>query len=130
MSFSAIRVAIESHIASNWTQTPVQYENVDLDTKDMSEYISINVLSGESVQSSIGESGQYLTSGSLVIMIFTGIGSGSARAKTLADTLAGLFRGAKIGGVSFKVPSGNQVASTGSYYQFNLTVPFYSFFDM
>lgn len=130
MSFSIVKSTIESHIASNWTETAVQYENVDLNTDSLNEYISIHVLSGEGVQATLGDIGEYKVTGVLVVIIFTELGTGSKRAKELADTMSDLFRGAKINDITFKVPSGTRVAFSGSYYQFNLSIPFYSFFNM
>lgn len=110
--------------------TPVKYDNVDLDTSGMDEYIAVYVLSGEGVQASLGVAGDYILSGVLVIMIFTELGAGSQRPRAIADAMSDLFRGTKIGDIVFKVPSGSRVAFDGSYYQFNLTIPFYSFFKI
>lgn len=130
MSFSSVRATIETHISDNWTATPVAYDNVDLDTSGLSEYISINLVEGDNVQATLGDIGTYQAVGVLVIMIFTDKGIGSSRARQLADQLSSLFRGSKIDGMTFKVPSAKRIIYGSDYFQYNLSIPFYAFFNM
>jgi hypothetical protein len=130
MSFAAVRATVETHIASNWTMTKVEFENAPLNTENLDEYISINIMDSEGVQASLGDSGQYQVSGVILAMVLTKRDIGTGRARVISDAVASLFRAAKIDNVMCRVPKGYRVRSDSDYYQFNVAIPFYAYFNL
>jgi hypothetical protein len=130
MSFDVVRQSVESEIKGNWLATPVEYENTELDKSNLNEYISVNIIDNSAKQATLGENGSYIIVGVVVVSIFTPNGIGSSRSRVLADGISNIFRAKKIGGLTFKVPKGYRVRSDSSYYQYNVAIPFYAFFNL
>lgn len=130
MSFDTIRQLIEGEISNSWVTTPVEYENIELDKDNLSEYISVNIVDNSAKQATLGENGSYIVVGVLIVSTFTPKGKGSSRSRVLADLLSEIFRAKKVGNITFKVPKGYRVRSDSSYYQYNVAIPFYAFFNL
>lgn len=131
MSLEAIRQQIESFFATGWASaTDIKYENVDLDTSTLTEYVAIAIREGQSVQFSLGASGTYTSPGIVIISIFTRRSIGTKTARTLADQAAAIFRGDQTTAVRFRVPSGSVVQNNTDWFQYNITVPFYAYFNI
>jgi hypothetical protein len=130
MSFSSLRATIETLFSTNWTHTSVEYDNVPIDLEGVNEYVSLAILEGESVQTSLGTDGEYKIPGFVVISVFTQREVGTVRSRVLSDYVATIFRGVKIDTVLFSVPKGSRIHNKTNYFQYNVTVPFTAYFSI
>ena len=101
--FEADRVSIESHLNTNYSSTVVDWDNVEFDQLQYSEYLSCFIRPGKANLTSVGGAQRnYARQGQLVLMIFTKLGQGSKRSNEIADTLVSIFQGKQIDDVLFK----------------------------
>jgi hypothetical protein len=128
MSFEATRVAIESRVQTNWTTTPIKFENVPFkETKDA--YVALFILEGEGQQVSLGTPATRRWPGVIIIQVFVPEDSGTKLAKTYADALAAIFDRVQFssgnsGTISCRIPSVETVGAKDGWHQTNVTVPF------
>lgn len=131
MSFRTIQQEIESGFAAEWgVITPVEYQNVQLDTSAVNEYVSLTIQEGDASQASLGESGDFVINGVVIIAVFTKRDIGTKRSKEIADLIADYFRAKKLTTVRFQVPRGVSVPNKTNWFQYNVTVPFYAYFSL
>lgn len=130
MSHTDLRTRIESYISNNWSDTDVEFENVPFDVSKHNEYISVYLREGQSEQFSLGTTGSYTTPGAIIISVFVKKDTGTARCRQIADAVSDMFRGLKLGSIVFYVPQGSPINSNTVFFQFNVTVPFYAFYDI
>lgn len=124
MSISQLQYDIESHFSNNWVETPVVHQNIAYN--ELNEFIQLTILSGTRVQASLGcNNNTYRTTGVLIIQIFTPKDTGTKRALDIVDLLITFLQSKVIGTVNFKTPYISFQNIVDSFYQVNLTCPFY-----
>lgn len=126
MSFLAEQIAIESYFKDNWTYTPIAYENVNLNSNSLDEWVRLTIRPANPQVAGIsGSQLMYRYKGVLFIQIFVREGIGSGRAIQFADYVSGLFRSKYVDGIHFGVPAVTRVGSRDSFFQVNVDVGFY-----
>jgi hypothetical protein len=133
MGFEIVRSAIESRLDTNWgSTTDIAWENVRFEATQDEYWIRPTILEGEAEQITLESTPLYRTIGLLTIGVFAPEGEGTAQARTHADSLAAIFRGAKFSGLTFWTPTitraGTGVTQTGAnngWFQLNVDTPFY-----
>jgi hypothetical protein len=126
MSYDAHRIAVQQHVQSNWTTTPILYDGA-VPAEHTDEFIRINIFDSSSQQSSIGGAvARYRHVGVVVIEIYVRISEqmGSGNATRYGDTLAALFRGETVGDALFRSPTVRQVGRDEGWYRVNVEIPF------
>lgn len=124
MGFNSERASIESKLQDNWSTTIIKFENVPFNVPtDKSSWIRLTIIDGESNQ--IDLAGLHRRVGIIVISIFTQKDSGTATAKTYADTIASIYRGTRFGNVVCYSPTIIRVGTTEEWHQLNVKIPFY-----
>lgn len=103
---------IQSQFQTNWTYTPVAYDNVE--PRDFSDpvqpllsdlqtpYIGVKVLFEESYAAETGPNAIKRTWGSIETSFFTRLSSGASTNSANIDNLSNLFEYKVIGGIVFK----------------------------
>lgn len=128
MSFEDARKAIESRLHTNWTTTPIKFENVPMkETAD--PYVAVFILEGDGEQISLGTPALRRWTGVIVLQVFVPADTGTKDAKTYADSLAALFDRAQFstgnsGTIRCRIPSIETVGDKHGWHQINVTVPF------
>jgi len=114
---------VEDFIDDNYTSTPIQYENMGIDTDEVSEYIAVTDIQIDTEQI---DTDTVKVEGAIVIQIHTEIGEGTDRGRELGKELATLLEREEMNNLNFKIPIFESVGSVEgtSYYQHNLTVPY------
>lgn len=106
MAHADVRTAIENYLATNWSATPIAYENVDFVPPADGRYLALTVYPGQGRIASLGDGGPlWRHEGAVSIACHTPKGVGSVDALGLADQVVALFRGAVVGGARFRAPS-------------------------
>lgn len=123
--YSGSQEDLETHFQTNFTSTPVEFENAPLDISNISEYVRHAVRFGSGKVTSLsGACFRY--QGAVIVQIFVKPGIGLARPMELADTISGLYRAAVIGGHMFGVPEVTKHPAGGSgWVQVQVYCPFY-----
>lgn len=116
---------LESYFNTNWSTTPIQFENVKFDVPaNQAEYVRFRVLPGNSQLAGYrGGTGQGLWRhfGIVQIDIYVPIGAGTKRGLELADMVSALFRGKRISDVLIRDLSIAKPQSEQGYFRVVLT---------
>jgi len=126
MSFLAQQTEIEAYMTANWSYTTIARQNVAFDYTNLSEWIRVSVLDGNTRQSSMSSPRSFRYFGIVVIEIFVAMDVGTGRALELADLASGLFRAIDIGSSVYETPVVTRRGSAnGQWYQIDVDCPFY-----
>jgi len=123
LDFTEFRRVIENYIKANYTETAIKYENVDLDTSDLDEFIAVFDKPSFAESTGMGETSS-LTGGNLIIQIFTPLNTGTDRAREIADILATALDGEVISGVALSTPELHASPNSTEWYQTVLQIPY------
>jgi len=125
MGYEAERAAIEGRIKNNWTATPIKWPNVAFEPGTTAAFFEPWIANATAYQASLGSPATFRHPGVLSINIRTRPQTGTALAKTYADTLSTLFRGQVVSGIVFKAPHVTQVGDVDGWYLTNWRVYFH-----
>ena len=129
MSFESLANAIRSRFKTlvvGATSLVVAYDKVQCQEPEDAVWVRFSVLTGDTLQASLGASKRFRTVGVAVAQIFQPINQGDKDALVLADTIKSAFRATSISGVTFRTPSLRRVGRDAKWYQLNLNCPFYA----
>lgn len=129
MSFADERSAIENRLSTNWTSTPVQYDNVPFTKPDDNTYVRLNILTGDSTQIDMAPTPTHRSVGVIVMQVFVPVNSGTNTARSHADSLAAIFRNVSFsvgdsGSILCRSPSITRVGEVDGLFQLNVSVPY------
>lgn len=127
MSFEDARRAIETRLETNWTTTPIRFENVPFQ-ETMQPYVALFIRDGQGMQISLGTPALRRWPAVIVVQIFVPQDIGTKLAKTYADSIAAIFDRAQFssgnsGTIRCRIPSIEPVGITHGWHQTNVTVP-------
>ena len=105
MSFLTAQTTVEDYFKNNFAHTAIKYENSELDTESLDEFVSVHVLNAGTERELFGATTPYIDGYMLQINIFTEKDTGKGCGLALADVLDGLFKEQVIGGYRFYVPT-------------------------
>lgn len=124
MALTDIVTYLNSYINSNYTTTPIAYDNVLFDRTNKSEFIEFKII--PSTEKQVAISGvMYRLFGGIGIVVNVSKDRGSKRANVIADELAGLFRSKVINGIQFRTPEVRILGIEDGYYKLSLYIGFY-----
>lgn len=130
MSFSDERRAIETRLADNFSALPIWYENQKFDIPAGTPWVKITILNGAGRQASINSSPLQRYVGVIQIDVFVKQDSGTATARTHADTIEAIFRNAQFsagssGTITCRTPSITPVPDQDEWYQLSVSVSYH-----
>lgn len=125
MSWSTEREDIEGRLDTNWSTTPIAFQNVDFDPPDNSEWVRLSILNGETVYNTLGGGLEHL--GVIMMQIFSPKNIGTATVRGYADTLAGIFENAEFNDVICRAASIDNIGVVNDWYQVNVNIPYYRY---
>ena len=127
MSFEGIRSAIAARMSSNWSTTPIAWENRDFTPPTSGGWVELTVLGNTGQTRGInGDVGAVRDSGLIAINIYTPEGSGTATGRGYADTLAALFEHERFSGITTYAATLTTRGVVNGWHQLNLTIPYRS----
>lgn len=103
MSFKSALQSVESHLAANWTNTPIAYENIDF-TPPAGSWIKVLLVTEKSSLIGIGATRLRRHAGRILLYCFVPTGDGAQAALELADDVIAVFEGASIGDLVLRTP--------------------------
>lgn len=126
MGFADVRQTVENYIATNWTATPIQFENVPFDIPESGEWIRVNILPGTGFAETLGTSGYNMYTGLIYIAVFAPENTGTAQMLVYSDALMDLFNRKTINEINFGAPSLRSAMSPFSGYNHKIVeIPFW-----
>lgn len=134
MSLVTEREMIETHFKDLWFdtingvyRTPVQWEDITVETSDTSPWVAIKILNGQEANRSVGTPGSNIVRavGVLTIQVHIPSGFGSAQFRTYADDIMAQFRNTVLGNIRFMPPyvSGGSI-KVGNFSSWTIMCPF------
>lgn len=126
MSYATEQTVIAQRLVDNWSATDIAHPNVTY-TPNGDAFIRWSVQGADSFQAGLAPTGsrRFRHEGLLAIRVFVPVNTGFGTANSHADTLAALFRGVTVSGLTFRAPRVIDAGSDGTYYQKNVLVDFY-----
>lgn len=121
---------IEDFLRSQWTVTPLVFENEDFDLADEPEALVFVEVFGDLMdQASIGAetvaANRWRENGQLSLHVLVPRGGGTRQARQLSRQLYDLFRGQEIGAIRFgtaSIGAGEPGEMDGNYYRMTVTI--------
>ena len=132
MTFEEFRAFVEGKMQTDWTATPIEFENVNdsaaLTTakNNKSPWIRFVIRSGDGNLQTIGSNSRLdRFAGNLIAQIFVAQKTGTAIARGYADDIADIWRGyAGQPCVQFYTPFSNEIGDNEGWFQINVNIPF------
>ena len=126
MSFESEVRSIETWFSTRYSETGVQYANVRFDPAELSEWARLTISPGGANIASMGsDPNLYRHTGVVSVQIFVTPNSGATRALQVADTIADIFRSAKIDNIQMHAPDVERVGVVDGWYQINVECNYY-----
>ena len=125
MGQDVVRNVVETHLQDNWTQTPIQWENVHFEPIEGQSFIAPVIVPTSGIQISLGGVALNRWEGFIDISVFIPMNQGSKTGNDLADALIKLFYHYTEQGVSFYTGYAKPTGSTESWWKINVTIPYY-----
>lgn len=129
MSFQDELAAIETRLKTNWTTTPIKFENVPF-TEPTTAYVALNIVVGEGLQISLGATNVLRRWPGIIMMrVFAPENTGTKVVRQYADSLGAIFDRAQFssgnsGVISCRIPSIETVGLQSGWWQINVSVPY------
>ena len=119
--------AIESRFNTVWSaspNTPIRFENDPRPAPDSGEWVKCVVIPATAERSTLGIKNHRFT-GFININIFVSKGTGTNRARTLADLASAIFRDTEFSGIVCRSPNITTIGDVEGFYQINVSVPYW-----
>ena len=131
MSFADERSAIEGRFAANYSSSQIKYENVPFDQPSSDPWISLEIISGEGGQASLGGASAVQRYGGVIqVTIYTAESVGTNVARALADVIEPIFRQQQFsqgnsGVIHTRTPSFYSIGLVGGWYRSVVSVSYF-----
>lgn len=128
MSFEDTDKAIEVRLSTNWSTTPIKYENAPF-VETVAAYVALFIRGGEGTQISLGSPSVQRWPGLIILQVFVPENTGVRKAKEYADDLKPIFDRAQFssgnsGTITCRTASVETIGAKNGWCQVNVTVPF------
>jgi len=124
MSYVVERSDIEGRLATGWTTTPIDWDNVPYVPTPGTAWIRCTILPGDVNALEFGRDTTKEFSGIIDIGIFVPRETGSATARGYADTLSALFDMVAFGTIDCDEASVQNLGVEEDWYHLSVTIPF------
>ncbi len=101
IDYTKTRQIIENYLEDNFDLCPIQMENVPLPDNSPSEYISVTDRV-DVADNSVLQAESFPCAGTLVVMIFTKLGTGTRKAREIASLIDTMIGAKTISGIGFE----------------------------
>lgn len=124
MSYSQERADIEARLNTNWTTTPIAWDNVPYIPTPGTAWIRCTILPGNAEGLSFGRDTSIEYAGIIDIGIFVPKDSGSNIARTYADAIAAIFNMQAFGTVDCDEARVQNLGIDEDWYMISVSTPF------
>jgi len=123
MSFADERKSIENRFNTEWTATPIAYDNVPFNPPSNADWVRLNIQNGDSGYRSLESSIRH--TGIINVQIFTPINKATKTSRQYADIVSDIFSDQRFDDIVTNVSSINIIADDDAWLQTNVTTPYY-----
>jgi len=131
---SVARGRFESQWEASHPDVPIQWDNIDFTPPEIpttpnpprGSYVRVVFVYSGAFQADMSSDPRFRSTGTMVVSVFVPKGVGEGLAYRLAETAAGIFRQARIDGMTFRAPYPVRVGPDGDYFQLNVVSPFFA----
>lgn len=125
MSFDALRETLESTMSSQWTMTPVAYENVRFDMPSTA-WVMFTVICGEGRPYGINGANKYARDHGLIsCQVYVPENTGTKQSKQLVDAFIAIFEQAAFAGdINTDIASVKNIGAADGWHQTSVTIPY------
>lgn len=128
MSFADTLKAVESRLQTNWTTTPIKFQNVPFN-ETATAYVALFLQDGEGLQISLGTVALRRWAGIIIVQVFVPETTGTSVARGYADTIGAIFDRVQFssgnsGVISCRTPSIETIGLRDGWWQVNVTIPY------
>lgn len=127
MSLVDIMTTINNHFVTNYSETPVAYDNVPFESDGKTEYVTLCVVPNVQKQITLGETNNlYRQFGSVESDIYFEKDKGLKRGFELAELVGNTFNSLNINGIQFRTHNLSDMGlSENGFYRMNIYIGFY-----
>ena len=125
---NAARVKVTDVLAPGFPSMPIQYDNHETDKAEYPDpiWVRVSVLPSDSKHVGTGTVGRFRVTGTMIVQIFQELGKGTADTLSVLDTIRDAFTSITEDGITWRVPTVNNIGRSGTWWQTNIVCPFYS----
>ncbi len=123
MSFAEERKTIENRFSTEWTATPIAYDNAPFNPPANSDWVRLNIQNGDSGYRSLESTVRH--TGIINVQIFTPVNKATKTSRQYADIVSDIFSDQRFGDVVTDVSSISIVDDDEAWLQTNVTTPYY-----
>jgi hypothetical protein len=123
MSFADERKSIENRFKTEWTSTPIAFDNVPFNPPANSDWVRLNIQNGDSGYRSLESSIRH--TGVINVQIFTPVNKATKTSRQYADIVSDIFSDQRFDDIVTDVSSINIIDDDDVWLQTNVTTPYY-----
>lgn len=123
MSFSDERQSIENRFKTEWTATPIAFDNVPFNPPNNADWVRLNIQNGDSGYRALGCGTRH--TGIINVQIFTPVNSATMTSRQYADIVSDIFSNQRFDDIVTDVSSINLIGDDKAWFQINVTTPYY-----
>jgi len=123
MSFADERKSIENRFSTEWTATPIAFDNVPFDPPSNADWVRLSIQNGESGYRSLD--GGLRHSGIISVQIFIPINNATKTSRIYADLVSDIFSDQTFDDIVTEVSSISIIDDDAAWLQTNVTTPYY-----
>lgn len=120
--FEEATTLIEDQLKNNWSETLIDYDNVDFDPVIGTPFVRLQIEWTNTDVAGIG--GRNRGEGYINVSIFYPANKGTIVVNEMADSLSAIFNKWDTGKLKFKVARTRRVGKQESWYRLDVIVPF------
>lgn len=95
MMYDRVQTSLETFVQTNWTTTPLSFDNVPFNSDAVDEFVDCSIVFGDSMKTSLPAK-DYRVIGLLILTVYVKPATGVARATTLASNLSTMVVSAAV----------------------------------
>lgn len=123
MGFADERKSIENRFKTEWTATPIAFDNVPFDPPSNADWVRLSIINGDSGYRSLGSSTRH--TGIISVQIFTPVNKATKTSRQYADIVSDIFSDQIFDEIVTDVSSINIIDDDDAWLQTNVTTPYY-----
>lgn len=123
MSFADERKSIENRFKTEWTATPIAFDNVPFNPPSNADWVRLNIQNGDSGYRAL--EGAIRHTGIINVQIFTPVNKATKTSRIYADIVSDIFSDQRFDDIVTDVSSISIIDDDPVWLQTNVTTPYY-----
>jgi hypothetical protein len=125
LNLDLARLAIESKLQDNWSETPIAFQDVPYKVNAAEEFIALNILWSGSESVTIVSDGPVRDWGIVMVEVFAIPDQGTERVLEICGDVRAVFQEWAAGGICFQQGTARRIGVMGDFLKYIVEIPFY-----